>query len=54
MKVQKNLTERNFFKKILIKISRIFGYELIDQGNFSIPTQNKYLNEKLNIQGKNQ
>jgi len=52
MKVQKNLTERNFFKKILIKISRIFGYELIDQGNFSIPTQNKFLNENLNIQGK--
>ena len=31
---------------------RIFGYEIIDQSNFSVPTQEKKLDENLNIQGK--
>ena len=52
MKEQKKNIKPNFFKKIFIKICRIFGYEIIDQGNFSIPTQNKSLNENLNIQGQ--
>ena len=29
----------------------MLGYELIDQSSFSIPTQNKFLNENLNVQG---
>ena len=52
MKEQKKNIKSSFFKKIFIKICRIFGYEIIDQGNFSIPTQNKSLNENLNIQGQ--
>jgi len=52
MKEQKKNIKPSFFKKIFIKICRIFGYEIIDQGNFSIPTQNKSLNENLSIQGK--
>ena len=45
--------KNNPFKKIFIKICRIFGVELIDQGNFSIPTSNKSINETLSMPGKN-
>ena len=52
MKEQKNQVKTSFFKKIFIKICRIFGYEIIDQSNFYIPTQEKNLSENLNIPGK--
>ncbi len=52
MKEQKNINKINFFKKIFIKICRLLGYELIDQTNFSVPTQGKKINENLNIHGK--
>ena len=52
MKEQKYLAKPNFLKKIFIKICRIFGYEIIDQNNFYVPTLNKSLNENLNVQGK--
>ncbi len=52
MKKQNNQIKTNFFKKIFIKICRIFGYEIIDQSNFYVPTQEKRLDENLNIQGK--
>jgi hypothetical protein len=52
MKEINNINKKNFFKKIFIKICRILGFEIIDQGNFYIPTQEKFLNENLNIQGK--
>ena len=52
MKEQKNISNKNFLKKIFIKICRIFGYEIIDQSNLYIPTQEKNLVENLNIQGK--
>ena len=52
MKQQKNLKKNNFLKKIFIKICRIFGYEIIDQSNFYVPTQEKSLDQDLNIQGK--
>ncbi len=52
MKEVNNNNKKNFFKKIFIKICRILGFEIIDQGNFYIPTQEKFLNENLNIQGK--
>ena len=42
----------NFLKKIFIKICRIFGYEIIDQSNFYVPTQEKTLDKNLSIQGK--
>ena len=52
MKEQHSIVKTNFFKKIFIKICRIFGYEIIDQSNFYIPTQEKTLNENLSIHGK--
>ena len=52
MKEQNYPNKKKFLKKIFIKICRIFGYEIIDQSSFYIPTQKKFLNESLNIQGK--
>ena len=52
MKEINTIIKTNFFKKIFIKICRIFGYEIIDQSNFYVPTQKKFLNQNLNIQGK--
>ena len=52
MKKIKNTNKNNFFKKIFIKICRLFGFEIIDQSNFKSPTLNKSLNETLSIQGK--
>ena len=52
MKDQNKQIKTSFFKKIFIKICRIFGYEIIDQSKFYVPTREKFLNENLNIQGK--
>ena len=52
MKEQEKKLNKNFLKKIFIKICRIFGYEIIDQSNIYVPTQEKNLNENLSIQGK--
>ena len=48
MKEIKGKINTNFFKKVLIKICRMFGYELIDQSKFYIPTSKKYLNQNIN------
>ena len=52
MKEQNKSQKKNILKKIFIKISRILGYEIIDQNNFFVPTQEKNLNQNLSIQGK--
>ncbi len=52
MKKIKTTKRSNFLKKIFIKISRIFGFEIIDQSSFSSPTIGKELNETLSVQGK--
>ena len=52
MKEQKTQVKKKFLKKIFIKICRIFGYEIIDQSSFYVPTQKKNLGENLNIPGK--
>ena len=52
MKEHNNTVGTNFFKKIFIKICRIFGYEIIDQGTYEVPTLDKNLNETLSIPGK--
>jgi len=52
MKEQNKPHKKYFLKKIFIKICRILGYEIIDQGNFFVPTQKKNLNENLSIQGE--
>ena len=51
MKELKKPNKSSFFKKIFIKICRVCGYEIIDQSNFYVPTQEKSLNENLNIPG---
>ena len=45
MKEQNLSKKTSFIKKIFIKICRLLGYEIIDQGNFFVPTQNKFINE---------
>ncbi len=52
MKTQNNNIKKNIFKKIFIKICRLLDFEIIDQSNFYIPTQNKTLSETLSLQGK--
>ncbi len=52
MKEQKAKQRKGFLNKLFIKFCRIFGYEIIDQSNFYVPTQDKNINENLNIQGK--
>ena len=52
MKEQDNLVKSSFFKKLFIKICRFFGYEIIDQSNFYVPTQEKSLDANLSIHGK--
>ena len=52
MKEIKNNNKKGILKKIFIKICRFLGYELIDQSNFTVPTQNKTLNDNLSHQGK--
>ena len=47
--IKKN--KKNLLNKIFIKLCRIFGFEIIDQSNFSIPTINKKLNEKISVPG---
>ena len=52
MKEIKNNNKKGIFKKIFIKICRLFGYEIVDQNTFEIPTSNKFLNEELSQLGK--
>ena len=51
MKEIENTRSKSIFKQIFIKLCRLFGYEIIDQNTFSVPTQNKTLNESLSKQG---
>ncbi len=44
--------KKNIIKKIFIKLSKLLGYELIDQCDFSSPTLNKSLNDDLSIINK--
>ena len=41
--------KKNILKKLFIKISKIFGYEIIDQTEFISPTLEKKLNDELSI-----
>ena len=52
MKKIENTFKNNLFKKLFVKLCRIFGYEIIDQSNFFVPTSKKQLNDTLNVQGK--
>jgi hypothetical protein len=41
--------KKSIIKKLFIKLSKILGYEIIDQSDFSSPTLQKELNEDLSI-----
>ena len=41
--------KKNIIKKLLIKLSKFLGYEIIDQNDFSSPTLQKELNKDLSI-----
>jgi hypothetical protein len=41
--------KKNIIKKLFIKLSKILGYEIIDQNDFSSPTLHKQLNTDLSI-----
>jgi hypothetical protein len=41
--------KKSIIKKLFIKLSKILGYEIIDQNDFSSPTLQKELNEDLSI-----
>ena len=44
--------KKNIIKKLFIKLSKVLGYELIDQSDFKSPTLQKELNEDLSIINK--
>ena len=44
--------KKSIIKKLFIKLSKVLGYEIIDQSDFSSPTLQKELNEDLSILNK--
>ena len=52
MKIKNKTNKSNFLKKLFVKLCRLFGFEIIDQSNFYLPTSNKYGNENLSRIGK--
>ena len=44
--------KKNLLIKIFIKLCRLFGFEIIDQSNFSIPTSGKSLSDNISTPGK--
>ncbi len=44
--------KKTIIKKLFIKLSKVLGYEIIDQSDFSSPTLQKELNEDLSIINK--
>ena len=41
--------KKNIIRKLFIKLSKIMGYEIIDQNDFTSPTLDKQLNEDLSM-----
>ena len=52
MKSQNNNSKSNLFKKIFVKICRLFNFEIIDQSSLYFPVSNKYINDELSIIGE--
>ena len=44
--------KKSIIKKLFIKLSKVLGYEIIDQNDFKSPTLQKELNEDLSIINK--
>ena len=53
MKEIKIKKKKSLIKKILIKLNRIFGFEIIDQSNYSVDSLDKYGYENLSKEGVN-
>ena len=51
MKEIKSKKQTHFIKKFLIKICRIFGYELIDQSTLEFPVSNKNYQDLISVPG---
>jgi len=51
MKEIKSIKKTSFVKKVLIKICRIFGYELIDQSTLEFPVSNKNYQDLISVPG---
>ena len=52
MKQLKIKKKKSFLKKLLIKINRLFGFEIIDHSNYSISDIEKFGHENLSIIGE--
>tara|TARA_B100000427_G_scaffold212794_1_gene177493 strand:+ start:238 stop:1266 length:1029 start_codon:yes stop_codon:yes gene_type:complete len=52
MKVQNKTRKSNFFKKLFVKFCRAFDFEIIDQGDLSLPVTNRKGSENLSSIGK--
>ena len=51
MKEIKIKKKKSIIKKLLIKLNRVFGFEIIDQSNYSIDSLDKYGYENLSKEG---
>ena len=47
MKISQNINKKSFLQKLLIKLCRKVGYEIIDQNNLFVPSLNKFANQNL-------
>lgn len=52
MKEIKSTKKTNFLNKIIVKICRLFGYELINQRTLDLPVSNKSYRDIISIPGK--
>ena len=52
MKIKIKTTKSSFLKKIFIKISRLFGFEIIDQANFYLPNSDRFADVNLSKIGQ--
>ena len=52
MKQLKIKKKKSFLKKLLIQINRLFGFEIIDQSNYSVESIGKFGYENLSTIGE--
>ena len=51
MKQNKSKKKASIFRKLLVKICRIFGYELVGQSNLEFPSSNKNYEDGISLPG---
>ena len=52
MREIKSIKKNNFLKKVLIKICRLLGYELVDQSTLEFPVSNFKSSTQISVTGK--